>query len=212
MKRQSMIIVGLLTVAMIFAAPVYQIKAQEDETRVDRSPEKVLKKNIEEVIDILENPEMDKQRKEKEISEVVDPIFDYKLMAMLSLGRKNWSRLSSDQQQVFTTRFVERLKASYFDKISLYSKDLETKMTYKPAQTRGSKVHVPIEVEAKDEKVNLIYKFYQAKAGWQIYDVEINGVSIIQSYRSQFNQVLSGGTVEDLLEELKQPGESESDS
>ncbi len=212
MRRQSILLVGLLTVAMVFAAPVYQIKAQADGDQADSSPEKILKKNIEEVIDILENPEMDKQRKEKEISEVVDPIFDYKLMAMLSLGRKNWSRLSSDQQQTFTKRFVERLKASYFDKISLYSKDLTTRMTYKPARTKGSKVHIPVEVEAKDEKVNLVYKFYQAKSGWQVYDVEINGVSIIQSYRSQFNQVLSGGTVEDLLEELKQADKPESDS
>ncbi|MGM0454153.1 MAG: ABC transporter substrate-binding protein [Thermodesulfobacteriota bacterium] len=212
MRQQSIIVVGLLTVAMILAAPVYQVKAQADEAETETSPEKILKKNIEEVIEILEDPEMEKQRKEKEISGVVDPIFDYKLMAMLSLGRKNWSRLSSDQQQVFTKRFVERLKASYFDKISLYSKDLETKMTYKPAQTKGSKVHVPVEVDAKDETVDLIYKFYEAEAGWQIYDVEINDVSIIQSYRSQFNQVLSGGTVEDLLEELKKPGKLEPES
>lgn len=205
MKKLSIAIVGLLAVVMVFAGNARVIGAQES-----KSAETTLKNNIDAVLEILENPDLDEQQKKEKIEDIVDPIFDYQLMAMLSLGRQNWSRLSPDQQQTFTNRFVKRLKASYFDKISMYSKDLKTQMNYKPAQTSGSKVRIPVEVNAKEEKVNLVYKFYQSDAGWQIYDVEINGVSIIQSYRSQFNQVLSRGTVEDLLEELKQPAEPQS--
>jgi phospholipid transport system substrate-binding protein len=52
----------------------------------------------------------------------------------------------------------------------------------------------------------MLYKFYRAAQGWKIYDVEIGGVSVIQTYRSQFDGVLSEGTIDDLLGKLKSEG------
>jgi phospholipid transport system substrate-binding protein len=72
-------------------------------------------------------------------------------------------------------------------------------------------VQVPVAVRAGNEKVDMIYKFYATGNSWRIYDVEINGVSIIRSYRSQFDQILAGGTVEDLLEAVKQIPAPDSD-
>jgi phospholipid transport system substrate-binding protein len=49
----------------------------------------------------------------------------------------------------------------------------------------------------------MLYKMYRTAEGWKVYDVEISGVSVIQTYRSQFDGVLSDGTIDDLLEKLK---------
>jgi phospholipid transport system substrate-binding protein len=53
----------------------------------------------------------------------------------------------------------------------------------------------------------MLYKFWKSRQGWKIYDLEIAGVSVVQTYRSQFDQVLRNGTFEDLLKELEKLGE-----
>lgn len=177
---------------------VFPVHAQSGPQAVER----LLKDKISRVIDILEQQDLPEAAKRSRIEAVVDPVFNYELMAKLSLGPKNWPRLSAAQQEIFIKRFVRRLKDSYFDKISMYSGDSEAAFEYLPARQAGGKVHVPVKVSTKDTDIEILYKFYRAGKDWVIYDVEINGVSIIQSYRAQFAQILSEGTVADLLDEL----------
>jgi phospholipid transport system substrate-binding protein len=125
-------------------------------------------------------------------------------MAKLTLGRKHWPRLSAEQRRVFVKRFVTRLKDSYLDKVSMYSGGADAGFNYLPVRQQGNKVHVPVEVTAGDDKIDMVYKFYSSADQWKVYDVEINGVSIVQSYMSQFDQILSDGNVDDLLEAVKQ--------
>jgi phospholipid transport system substrate-binding protein len=57
------------------------------------------------------------------------------------------------------------------------------------------------------KKTALCYKLRKVDAGWKIYDVEIEGVSILLTYRSQFDDILKNGTVEDLLSQLAKPAD-----
>ena len=169
------------------------------------SPAKdLLEGKINDIIRILEQDDINDSEKRNRIEILVDPVFDYELMAKLTLGRKHWPRLSAEQRQVFVKRFVTRLKESYFDKVSMYSGDADAGFNYLPVRQQGNKVHVPVEVTAGDDKIDMVYKFYSSGDQWKIYDVEINGVSIVQSYMSQFDQILSDGSVQDLLEAVKQ--------
>ncbi|MFW6283953.1 MAG: MlaC/ttg2D family ABC transporter substrate-binding protein [Desulfosalsimonas sp.] len=175
------------------------------------SAQSLLKEKSSEVIAVLDSPDLSDDDKISRIEEIVDPLFDYELMARLSLGRRNWTGLSADQQETFTRRFVTRLKDSYFDKVSMYSGDADAAFEYRSVKEQNNKVHVPVPVRAGDETVDMVYKFYPDEDNWKIYDVEINGVSIIRSYRSQFDQIMADGTAEDLLEAVKEiqaPGEN----
>ncbi|MCF8025447.1 MAG: ABC transporter substrate-binding protein [Desulfobacteraceae bacterium] len=163
----------------------------------------LLKEKIDNVLEVLEKENLSDREKRGKIEEIVDPVFDYELMAKLALGPRNWPRLSPDQKEIFSKRFIKRVKASYFDKISMYSGDSDAGFEYGAPKTSGDKVHLPVTVRAAGDKIEMIYKFYRSGRQWKIYDVEVGGVSIIQSYRSQFNQVMADGTVEDLLEDLK---------
>ena len=62
-----------------------------------------------------------------------------------------------------------------------------------------------MELISKDKKVTIIHKLRKVEKRWKIYDVEIQGVSILLTYRSQFDDILSKGTVEDLLSRLENP-------
>lgn len=186
----------ILLVIMFCAAPV--LAAQNADTAKD-----LLEKKISNVLEILERQELSDQEKRGKIEDIVNPVFNYELMAKLSLGPRHWSGLSSEQKEIFSKRFIKRLKNSYFDKISMYSADQDADFTYGTPAEKNGKVRVPVTVRAGGEKIEMIYKFYLSGNDWKVYDVELNGVSIIKSYRSQFNEVLSDGTVEELIEELK---------
>ena len=161
------------------------------------------------IIFVLQNKDIEQNAKAKQVYKIVTPIFDFPLMAKLALGSTNWPKLTTPQREKYTGLFTERLKSSYWEKIKLYKNE---KILFKPAvQNKKSKktVHVPIELISKDEKITILYKFHtmdpDVHRGWKIYDVEIQGVSILLTYRSQFNDILRSGTVNDLLCRLEEP-------
>jgi phospholipid transport system substrate-binding protein len=124
-------------------------------------------------------------------------------MAKLVLGKKHWSRLSPDERQRFETLFVERLKSSYIDKIDLYR---DEQVAWRPAISEGAnKVRIPSAIVSKNEEITTVYKLYRNADQWRIYDVEVQDVSIVTSFRSQFDQILTNGTKEDLFRELESP-------
>ena len=160
----------------------------------------LLKNKIDSVLKMLEKEDMAEAQKKEKIMAIVDPVIDFELMAKLTLGKTNWARLSESEQEKFIDLFVDRLKASYLDKTTLYS---DQKVVYHPAVKKGNKIHVPVDVVTQEETAEVLYKFYAKGADWKVYDVEINGVSLIRSYRSQFDEILRSGTVSDLFEELE---------
>lgn len=165
----------------------------------------LLKSKIDAVVVLLQDGELDKERRDAHILEIVEPIFDYPTMAKLSLGKKHWPGLSEEKQAAFSELFIDRLQQSYLEKLDLYT---DESILYGQPQVEGNKVHVPTTLIARDSRIGMLYKFYRSGGGWHIYDVEIGGVSVIQTYRSQFDGVLSDGTIDDLLERLRTDGAS----
>ncbi|RLB79804.1 MAG: hypothetical protein DRH24_11875 [Deltaproteobacteria bacterium] len=167
---------------------------------------KLLESKIEAAIAVLQKKDLDQEGKNKQIIEIVTPIFDFPLMGKLSLGRKYWPGLTKEERQRFTDLFTKRLKESYLDKLALYT---DEKMVFKTSVQEKRKIKIQTELISKDNTISMLYKFHKSKHGWLIYDIEIQGVSIISTYRSQFDQVLSKGTIDELLIKLEKPENSE---
>jgi phospholipid transport system substrate-binding protein len=163
----------------------------------------LLKERIDAVVVLLQEKGVDKVRRNEQITNIVAPIFDYKAMARLSLGKKHWSTLDKEQQTEFSDLFIARLQKSYLDKLDLFS---DEKVLYGEPLAKGKKVHMPTTLVSKGRRIEMLYKFYNSRKGWKVYDVEIGGVSVIQAYRSQFDGVLSEGTIDALLDKLKTDG------
>ena len=167
-------------------------------------PEELLRNKWDAVVLILRKKDIDQKDKEKQISKIVTPIFDFPLMAKLVLGRKHWPKFTTPQREKFTRLFTERLKRSYWEKIALYQDEI---ILFKPKEQKKSTIYVPSELIHEDKKVAILYKLRKVAKRWKIYDVEIQGVSILLTYRSQFDEILRHGTVEDLLSRLEKPPE-----
>jgi phospholipid transport system substrate-binding protein len=161
-----------------------------------------LQSNLNAVFAVLENNDLEIQAKQKEIEAVVTPMFDFPLMAKLSLGKKHWTGLTSENKDRFTALFVKRLRQSYLDKLTAYT---DEKVVYGSAVEVDKKVHISTDLVSKGSKISMLYKLYTSKSEWRIYDIEIQGVSIIRSYRSQFNEILKNGTFEDLIAKMEKP-------
>ena len=162
-------------------------------------PEELLKKNLAAVFVILQKKDRDQEAKNNAVIDIVNRMFDFSLMAKLTLGKKYWPGLTPEQKESFTQLFIKRLRSSYLDRLTLYT---DEKVLYEPSIEVKQKIHLPTYLVSQDKKISILYKFYNADSGWKIYDLEIQGVSIIQSYRSQFHEILSTGTFDDLLTKL----------
>ena len=88
----------------------------------DRSAVKeLLESKLDAAIEIMQKKDLEQKAKNKKIIAIVTPIFNFPLMAKLSLGRKYWPGLSKEKKERFTYLFIKRLKASYVDKLTLYT-------------------------------------------------------------------------------------------
>jgi len=187
---------------LLYAVLILFITAQTGLTDDKNSAKKILASKLDAAIAVLQKKDMGRQEKDRQIIEIVRPIFDFPLMAKLSLGRKYWPGLSKEHKERFTDLFIKRLEASYLEKLSLYTHET---VVYKTPIQNGRKVKIPTEVISEDKKISMTYKLYKSKRNWKIYDMEIEGISVIVTYRSQFDQILDKGTFDDLLLKLEPP-------
>ena len=164
--------------------------------------EEFLKYNLDAVFTVLQNKDLDEDTKCDQIEEIVTPMFDFRRMAKLSLGRKYWPDLSREDKKRFTKLFLERLRQSYLNKLTDYT---DEEIIYDSPVAVKKKVHVPTHLVSKSNKISMLYKLYPSNNTWKIYDIEIQGVSIIRSYRAQFNEILQKNTFDELLRKMQKP-------
>lgn len=167
---------------------------------------KMTKEKVDLVISTLKDDTLSKKEKKDGILLTIDGLFDFSLMARLSLGKKHWKSLSKAGKKEFSELFVERLKQSYLDKLDLYTD--EEVVVGEAKLTKKKRVEVLTYLVSKDDKKEMTYKLYKTKKkGWMVYDVDVLGVSIVQTYRSQFSGILKKESLEQLMERLRSSGE-----
>ena len=173
--------------------------------------EKIILKNhflnkIDEVIVIVKDKSLNKKTRNSKIVEVLTPMFDFTLMAKLSLGKK-WKTLNKSDSNEFVKLYVERMKQSYSSKIDAYS-DEKIEIT-NIKQSRKDRIEIVTNLVTKENKLEVSYKFHKTrtlkmdKDNWLIYDVVILGVSILKTDRAQFREFLQTKTIKELMVELK---------
>ena len=173
--------------------------------RADETAEvmELVKSNIDIVIGLLRNREIDKNERNQKIIATINPFFDFRTMARVCLGETYWKPLSRAERKEFVALFVLRLQESYLEKLALYT---DEEVVVEDATAVKKRIHVLTHLVTKDDKLEMVYKFYKSKRGWLVYDVVILGVSVVQTYRSQFSGFLKEASFADLMERLKTTG------
>lgn len=167
-------------------------------------PMEKLKKDVDEVLKVLKDPAKKKafaeDIKKDKIAPVYEKMFDDVELSKRALGR-NWNKLTIPQRQEFVTLFRQLLEKSYGDKITSYDDekvlfDRETMLSENIAEVTTRVVNATREIPVN-------YMMIQKNGVWKVYDVVIENVSLIQNYRTQFNEILGGDTIDHLLDILR---------
>ena len=164
-------------------------------------------KKIDNVLLVLEKKNLTIPQKGEEIVKIIDEVFDYELMARIALGKETWDTLSEPKQKKFTKIFERKLKNSYIEKLELYNDQKVKILGLNPY--KNARLQLETELLGKEGSYKINYNFYNKSKDnieqWLIYDVDLVGVSIIQTYRQQFSGLLKEKTFDEMLVLLENP-------
>jgi phospholipid transport system substrate-binding protein len=163
-------------------------------------PTDIARQVIEKALDILQNPSYHGEARRQMVKRIVDPHFDYQEMAKRSLG-PTWGKLSASQRSEFVQLFAQLLEASYSDKIEKYAQ--RVKIDYKGEILDGDTAEVRTVVVRANDRIPLNYRLLNEGGTWKVYDVVIEGVSLVSNYRSQFSRIIHESSYPELVRRLK---------
>jgi phospholipid transport system substrate-binding protein len=169
------------------------------------APTDALKASIDSILEILRNKNLaqtdKKAERRSQIRAIIRNRFDFREMARRSLAA-NWKKRSSEEQKEFVEIFSDLLQSSYIGKIEGYT---DEKITYdkEVLKKKGRYGVVSTTIVAKDVNIPIDYKLILKNDKWWVYDVVVEGVSFISTYRSQYNRVIKRESYAALIEKMK---------
>lgn len=167
-------------------------------------PLDTVKTNVNGVLEVMRDPklkgEAGQKLKEQRIVVAAEKLFDFIELSKRTLGL-NWNKLTPDQRKEFVELYKTILKDSYVDKITAYT-DEKVNFT-KEVPLSETTMEVQSFVVTKNTAVPIFYRVIIKGGEWKVYDVVIEGVSLISNYRSQFREILGNNPPESLLETLR---------
>ena len=169
---------------------------------VESEAAKSLKKSVDKIFTVLSDKELSIDQKKSKVIEITSPVFGFSLMAKLSLGKEHWSQFNAKQRTEFIDLFTDLFENFYIDKLDFFSNET---VVFQPATiVKKKKVLIQTALISKGTQYSMLYKMFKTKNVWRIYDFEIEGVSILRSYRSQYHHFLKKGGIEGLLAKMRE--------
>ena len=169
---------------------------------VESEAGKLLKKSVDKIFTVLSDKELSIDQKKSKVIEITSPVFGFSLMAKLSLGKEHWSQFNAKQRTEFIDLFTDLFENFYIDKLHFFSNET---VVFQPATiVKQKKVLIQTALISKGTQYSMLYKMFKTKNGWRIYDFEIEGVSILRSYSSQYHHFLKKGGIEGLLAKMRE--------
>jgi phospholipid transport system substrate-binding protein len=173
-------------------------------------PTDQLRTSIDQVIKLLEDPALKAEGAAAErraaLRRVASETFDFQETARRALGR-HWQGLSEAERQEFTELFADLLERAYVSRIEQYSGE---KITYAgdAIEPGGQMATVRTKFSLKNgSDVPVDYRMLKRDDRWRVYDVSVEGISLVANYRSQFNRVIETSSYRELVQRLKARGE-----
>jgi phospholipid transport system substrate-binding protein len=168
------------------------------------TPMQTIKTEVDGVLAILANPalkgEAGREAKRAEIEAAASKLFDFVELSRRSLGLY-WNRFKPDEQKEFVNLYRQILEDAYVGKITAYTNE-KIEFT-KEVSLSENIVEVQSVVEARTGEIPIYYRVINKNGQWKVYDVVIEGVSLVENYRTQFREILSDNSPQALLEILR---------
>ena len=162
---------------------------------------------IDEVLKILNDKELKAPAKQEDrrqrLEKVVAARFDYSEMSRRSLGAQ-WNQLSDKDKQEFVDLFRTLLTNTYADRVETYSGE---GVQYLNERTEKEYAEVRTKVLSGKTEIPMDYRLMNKSNDWHVYDVVVDGVSLVNNYRGQFSKILHTSSYSDLVDQLRKKSE-----
>ncbi|MGQ9570756.1 MAG: MlaC/ttg2D family ABC transporter substrate-binding protein [Thermodesulfovibrionales bacterium] len=167
-------------------------------------PLETIKGHINKVLDVLKDPslkgEEGKKTKKAKIRSISERMFDYTELSRRTLG-PNWKKFNNTQQKKFIELYKTLLEDAYADKIMNYT---DEKVLFNKENMLSEKTcELQTTILTKKADIPIYYRVIKKENDWRVYDVVIEGVSLISNYRTQFKEILSNKSPDELLDILR---------
>jgi phospholipid transport system substrate-binding protein len=144
------------------------------------------------------------QSRRVEIRRVADSLFDFPEMARRALGR-HWADRTPTEREEFVRLFTDLIARSYIGKIDRYAGEA---IAYTGERVDGDEASVRSQVvTAKGSQIPVEYRLHRVNDGWSAYDVLIENVSLVGTFRSQFDRIIKAASFADLVRRLREKGQ-----
>jgi phospholipid transport system substrate-binding protein len=163
------------------------------------TPSERVKDSIEKVITVLKEKSLDKEDRWKKIGVVINESFDFRSMSQ-SILATNWKQATVEERQQFVFFFSQYLEDTYRMKIEAYTNQ---KVEFVGETIRGKRAIVETLIITDDVEIPVNYKLKENDGNWFAYDVIIEGVSLVNNYRSTFSVIVKNDGMDGLLTDIK---------
>ena len=164
---------------------------------------KAMKGTIDQALMVLEDESLKAPERAQERLEILEGIiakrFDYKEMSQRTLG-KHWQKLSEADRDEFVHLFQRFLSKTYAGNVDGYSGE---QVKYLNERRKGDFAEVQTAVASEKSTLFIYYRMLKSSNAWKVYDVVLDGVSLVKNFRSQFGRIIEAESVEGLLEKLR---------
>jgi len=168
------------------------------------APTDQLRAQIDRAVKVLDDPELRKEGRQRErrvaVREIANEIFDFSETAKRSLAR-HWTPRTQAERDEFVGLFTDLLERSYISKIELYGGE---KVQYVGESIEGDGAVVRTTLITKQgTEIPVDYRMQQRGDRWLVYDVSVEGVSLINNYRTQFDKIIQTSSYAELVRKMK---------
>jgi phospholipid transport system substrate-binding protein len=167
------------------------------------SPKEAIQTTVDTIISTLKEGGQSARKKEKraKIQTLVRSRFDFDEMAKRTLAR-HWEKRTPAEKKEFTSIFSDLLVYSYLGKVEGYT---DEKITYEKGKSDDGDDYATVDtlIITKNVNIPIQYKVMLKNSRWWVYDVVIEGVSMVSTYRTQYNKIILGESYEELIKKMK---------
>ena len=196
--------VNSLTGAVIMVVLVASLLGQAPTLQAAMEPMQQIKETVDRIIAVLKDkqlaaPEMRASRRAK-VEELVDGAFDFQEMAQKTLSG-TWETMSAAQQKEFVDLLARMVKQRYIGKIDSYTGQ---EVVFKKQRQKGTLALVYSDLLDNGTEIPINYKMSQHDDRWVVFDLQIENVSLVANYRSDFSRIVKNDGVDGLMKKMRE--------
>jgi len=189
MFKQLTFSVLLLACTLAFAPGSYAAASPTDDVR----------SSVDAILLILNDSALDIQQKKLQVTDIIKQRFDFRAMSQRTLAT-NWKKTSDTQKKQFVQLFSKLIESSYVGKLETYTDEM---VTYPGENIKGRKAVVETLIVTNSGKIPVNYRVYKKGDQWLVYDVIIEGVSLISNYRSSYKEIMKREGFDGLISKMQ---------